>query len=128
MLQVHGDASMNHCEACGYSEDAMTFDQRIQGGEIPPRCPQCGGILRTNVVLFGDPMPKAFDQAMAAVECADTMIVIGSSLEVMPVAYLPTMIKHLIIINLEPTPLDSQADIVFHQKASQALQQIQYYL
>ena len=128
VLQVHGDASKNHCEDCGYSEDAMTFDQRIQRGEIPPRCPERGRILRTNVVLFGDSMPIAFDQAMTAVERADTMIVIGSSLEVMPVAYLPSLVKHLIIINLELTPLDSQADIVLHQKASQALQQIQHYL
>lgn len=124
VLPVHGDASMAHCESCGFEEDFQNFDQKIQKGQIPPKCPQCGGLLRTNVVLFGDAMPHAFELAMSATERADTMIVIGSSLRVMPVAYLPRQVQNLVIINKDDTPYDSVADVVIHESASKALGKI----
>lgn len=125
VLQVHGDASTARCVRCSYMEDFKAFDERIQSGEIPPICPRCGGVLRTNVVLFGDAMPQAFDDAIKATEKADTMIVVGSSLKVMPVAYLPRMVEHLIIINKGSTPYDHMADVVFDGEASSILTELE---
>lgn len=124
VLPVHGDASIAHCESCDFEEKFQDFDERVQKGQIPPKCPNCGGLLRTNVVLFGDAMPTAFEKALSATEKADTMIVIGSSLRVMPVAYLPRQVEHLIIINKDMTPYDSTADVVIHESASKALNKI----
>ena len=124
VLQVHGDASMTYCEDCHYEEGLDQFDTRIQSGQIPPQCPKCGGLMRTNVVLFGDPMPPEFELAMDAVMRADTLLVIGSSLEVMPVAMLPTMVEHLLIINVDATPFDSSADVVIHAKAGEVMPKI----
>lgn len=128
VLPVHGDASTAHCESCFFEENFEEFDAHIQKGEIPPKCPKCGGLLRTNVVLFGDAMPPEFDEALRATERADTMIVIGSSLRVMPVAYLPRQVKNLIIINKDQTPYDEIADVVLHQSASIALEKILEYM
>lgn len=124
VLPVHGDASKAHCESCGYEEAFADFDKKIQDGLIPPKCPKCSGLMRTNVVLFGDAMPYEFDLALKAVEKADTMLVIGSSLRVMPVAYLPRQVENLIIINKDQTPYDNEAAVVIHESASVALERI----
>ena len=125
VLQVHGDASTARCERCNYREDFKAFDERVQSGEIPPKCPKCGGVMRTNVVLFGDAMPQAFDDALQAAEKADTMIVVGSSLKVMPVAHLPRMVEHLIIINKGTTPYDHNAEVIFDGEASPILTELE---
>ncbi|MCD1147996.1 NAD-dependent deacylase [Peptoniphilus sp. KCTC 25270] len=124
VLPVHGDASHGHCESCQSVYSFEEIDDLVQGGEIPPRCPKCGGLVRTNVVLFGDAMPVEFERAIQATERADTMVVIGSSLRVMPVAYLPRQVKNLIIINKDMTPYDGYADVVIHESAAVALTRI----
>lgn len=128
VLPVHGDASMAHCESCSYQESFAEFDKKIQAGQIPPKCPKCGGLMRTNVVLFGDAMPFEFEEALQAVGRADTMLVIGSSLRVMPVAYLPGQVEKLIIINKDQTPYDNRAEVVIHESATLALEKILGYL
>jgi NAD-dependent deacetylase len=91
-----------------------------------PHCPDCGGVIKPNVILYGEQLPiQQFLAAQNAARKADVMIVIGSSLEVAPAADLPMLTVRgggkLIIINFEPTHLDSQADIVIHDDASQFL-------
>lgn len=125
VLQVHGDASTARCKRCNYRCDFEEFDARVQQGDIPPTCPECGHAMRTNVVLFGDAMPEAFDRALKAAERADVMLVVGSSLQVMPVAYLPRMAEHLILINRGSTPYDRQADVVFKGNASDVLVELE---
>jgi NAD-dependent deacetylase len=85
-----------------------------------PYCPECGGVLKPNLVLFGEQLPsQAWLAAMQASKSCDLMIVIGSSLEVLPVAGLPMRAvengAHLILINRNPTYIDVRADIVFHE-------------
>lgn len=125
VLQVHGDASSARCTVCGREMDFAAFDELVQQGDIPPKCPNCGHTMRTNVVLFGDAMPPAFDAAMQAAERVDVMIVVGSSLQVMPVAYLPRMVEHLILVNKGTTPYDYQADVVFKGAASDVLVELE---
>lgn len=66
-------------------------------------------------------MPEDFMNAQSQLSGSDLMIVVGSSLTVSPVNFLPRMAKHLIIINNTPTPLDSEADFVFHHGAGETL-------
>ncbi len=66
-------------------------------------------------------MPYAFDLALKEVKSSDLLIVIGSSLTVSPVNFLPDMVRHLIIINATETPYDYKADVVIREKASYAL-------
>ncbi|MDO5301670.1 MAG: Sir2 family NAD-dependent protein deacetylase [Tissierellia bacterium] len=124
VLAVHGDAATIHCQSCSFTGDFQVMDEKVQQGEIPPRCPQCGGTLRTDVVLFGDAMPPAFDRAMAAVERADTLLVVGSSLQVMPVAYLPRYVPNLLIINMDDTPYDMISKVKIQRKAGEVFTEL----
>jgi len=82
--------------------------------------------LKPTVVLFGEPMPvAAMHEALALAQSADVMLVVGSSLLVHPAADIPLAAvrsgAHLIIINAEPTPLDSLAEVVIHGRAGELL-------
>ncbi|HOK00052.1 MAG: NAD-dependent deacylase [Treponemataceae bacterium] len=122
--EVHGNTREAYCLSCRWRGALSELEQQVAQGSIPPRCPLCGGIARPAVVLFGDPMPEAFNEALDAVKKADLLLVVGSSLSVYPVAYLPELVRHLVIINLTPTPQDYRAEVVLHEKASQALEKI----
>lgn len=120
VLPLHGDLGSVRCHRCGrrYPPEAL---------EKGP-CPACGGRLRPNVVLFGEELPRdVWDEALTLTLQADLMLVVGSSLEVYPAASLPRLAAQagkLIIINREPTPLDTQAFRTLHQDAVEALQAI----
>ena len=92
----------------------------------PPRCDRCGSVLRPDVVLFGESLPQ--DQLETAIALAgecEVFLSIGSSLVVYPAANLPVIAKStgakLVIINIDPTPLDSIADLVLKTSAGEAL-------
>ena len=93
--------------------------------ELPPRC-LCGGVLKPSTVLFGEPLPQyALDMATLASKNCDMFLVLGSSLVVYPAASMPRLAKKggagLVIINIDPTPLDHIADIVIHDSTSKVL-------
>jgi NAD-dependent deacetylase len=91
--------------------------------EIPPRCKQCGELLRPDVVRFGESLdPNVLQAAIAATEQARTMIVIGTSALVYPAAALPLLAKEngarLIEVNPDETPLSPYADEVLRGPAA----------
>jgi NAD-dependent deacetylase len=97
-------------------------------GEIP-HCPACGGVLKPDVILFGEQLPqKAWYEAQRQARSCDLMVVAGSSLEVLPVAGLPMQAldrgAHLIIINNSPTYLNVRADVVFTEDVASILPRI----
>ncbi len=120
--EVHGHLRSGHCLACKKEHSFVELIKQVDNNVIPPVCLECGGMLRPNVVLFGDPMPELFFKLQNIVhrEC-DFMLAIGSSLVVYPVADLPTMVDKLGIINLQPTNYDSGADVVIRENSSKAL-------
>ena len=120
VMEVHGNLKTMHCLKCGAKYDYDVVEEKIMNEGIPPIC-HCGGVIRTDVVLFGDSLPKCFDRAWRKAQKADLMIVVGSSLQVSPVNYLPSLSKKLIIINYGETAQDSLADILYREKASSAL-------
>ena len=96
----------------------------IQEQAAVPHCPECGGLIKPNVVLYGEPL--AIDRIEAAIQVlqrSDMLIVGGTSLSVYPAAGLIDYFSgsHLVLINQSPTAYDEQADLVIRQPIGQAL-------
>ena len=124
VYEVHGETRDVHCMKCGKTFDFSVMREEVEKGNIPPKCPDCGGVLRPNVVMFGDMMPEDFLRAEDELRDTDLLIVIGSSLTVSPVNYLPRLVDRLIIINNTRTPEDRRADVVFHRPSGEVLTEI----
>lgn len=123
IIEVHGNIRTGHCIKCGRQCDFSAIEEKVAKGEIPPKC-ICGGMIRPDVVLFGDNLPDCFNKALDISKRCDLMIVIGSSLQVAPVNYLPSLAKKLVIINIGETMYDKRADVLYKEKASTALEKI----
>ena len=127
VIELHGNTRNIICLNCNkkYSLD-KAFN--LLKKELPPRC-SCGGKLKPGTILFGEPLPQAaLDMANIAARNCDMFIVLGSSLVVYPAASLPENAKNngaiLIIVNIDPTPLDNIADYVLNYSASKFLSEI----
>jgi NAD-dependent deacetylase len=118
VIEMHGTMKTLTCTQCYHREDAALYmDAFVEHGGIP-HCPRCGQTLKPDVILFGEQLPQAawFKAQREARQC-DLMLVVGSSLEVLPVAGLPMQAldrgAHLIIVNNAPTYINVRADAVF---------------
>ena len=126
VVEVHGSSRTVQCLDCGTRESRAVVQARL-AVQMPPLCESCGGMfLKPTVVLFGEPMPlPAMHEALALAQSADVMLVVGSSLVVHPAADIPLAAVRagasLIIINTEPTPFDSLAEVVIHGRAGEVL-------
>ncbi|HEY8951871.1 MAG TPA: NAD-dependent deacylase [Candidatus Dormibacteraeota bacterium] len=126
VVEVHGSSRTVQCLDCGTRESRAVVQARL-AVQMPPLCKSCGGMfLKPTVVLFGEPMPlPAMHEALALAQSADVMLVVGSSLVVHPAADIPLAAVRagasLIIINTEPTPFDSLAEVVIHGRAGEVL-------
>ena len=116
VIEMHGTMQTLTCTQCYHQVDAELYlAPFVEKGEIP-HCPKCSQILKPDVILFGEQLPQAawFKAQRAARQC-DLMVVVGSSLEVLPVAGLPMQAldrgAHLIIINNTQTYLNVRADV-----------------
>lgn len=129
VLEVHGTLNTLTCGSC-YNKypTSMYLDNFIEHGIIP-FCPSCGGILKPDAILFGEQLPnETWQFVVNEVKKSDMMLVVGSSLEVFPVAKLPYNVVSnggkIIIINNQKTYLDARAEVVFHQDAAIILPEI----
>jgi NAD-dependent deacetylase len=126
VLEVHGSMRSLTCIQCYSKVDAAPFwGAYLEDGQMP-RCPSCGGILKPDLVLFGEQLPhRTWLAAQEASRNSDVMLVAGSSLEVLPVAGLPMRAlengAHLILINHSETYLDVRADVVFHEDVEEII-------
>jgi NAD-dependent deacetylase len=129
IVEMHGTSRAAACTLCGKRSSINALQQRIDAGEIDPQCPDCGGYLKAATILFGQRVPETeLSRARELALSCDLFLVVGSSLKVTPAATLPRLaLKNdipLLIINLQPTPLDDFADIVINEKAGVVLPQI----
>lgn len=124
VYEVHGQTRTVHCMKCHKEYSFSLMKELVNNNEIPPKCPECNGVLRPDVVMFGDMMPIDFLKAENELKNTELLLVIGSSLTVSPVNYLPDMVSKLIIINNTPTPVDRRAQVVFHQSSGKVLKEI----
>jgi NAD-dependent deacetylase len=111
VLELHGNIERNYCIQCGrpYSNEAVLSSQKA------PNCGTCGGLVRPDVVWFGEMLPEEeWDAALRAMESADLVLSIGTSGVVYPAASLPMAAKHagafLVEVNPEATPLTPHVD------------------
>ena len=114
--ELHGSGVGASCLECGVPYDLNDLERRIATTGRAPICDRCEGVVKANVVSFGQPMPEAVMlRAQDWCREADLMVCIGSSLVVNPAARLPLVAKRtgatLVIVNRDPTPLDDAADI-----------------
>ena len=126
VVEIHGTSRAAACTLCGARSSISDLQQRIDAGEIDPRCPSCGGYLKAATILFGQRVPEAeLARAKELAKSCDLFLVVGSSLKVMPAARLPWLALSrnipLIIVNLQPTPLDDYADVIISEKAGTVL-------
>ena len=129
VLEVHGHIRTATCARCYASHDANSIMQALMDGNDVPVCDECGGPLKPDVILFGEQLPvHPLFESRAAIAKADTILVVGSSLEVTPISDLPHDAlqngSKLIIVNYQKTYLDEKADVVIHEDVTEILPQI----
>ncbi|WP_031516014.1 SIR2 family NAD-dependent protein deacylase [Desulfofalx alkaliphila] len=112
--EVHGHLRTCRCMKCKKTDQMDRLKESYH-------CAACGGLLRPSVVLFGDSMSNDYYNAEKVMSGCQLLLVVGSSLQVYPVAGLPYMARQVVIINRQPTPWDSQARLVINQSAGLVL-------
>ena len=119
IVELHGSNRTIRCLECAKSYEPAIIMERLAGNFSSPRCDDCGGILKSATISFGQAMPeRAMRQAQEWTEQARIFIVMGSSLQVQPAASFPVIARRngavLAIINREPTTLDEYASFTHH--------------
>jgi NAD-dependent deacetylase len=137
ILDYHGNAFRLRCVSCGNRFESGDFDLKkaMEEGRLPPLCSDCGGVLKSDVVHFHEPIP--FDVAEQSLEEAsrcDVALICGTSAVVYPFARLPQVAKQrpqggksvIIEINAEPTPLTERgiSDYLLQGKTGDTLPKI----
>ncbi|MFJ6658290.1 SIR2 family NAD-dependent protein deacylase [Streptomyces sp. NPDC091377] len=126
VLELHGSARSVVCTECrarGPMEDALA---RVEAGEEDPPCLECGGVLKSATVMFGERLdPVVLGDAVAVTKACHLFLAVGSSLQVQPAAGLVGVAAdhgaRLVIVNAEPTPYDDRADEVVREPIGTAL-------
>lgn len=117
--ELHGSALRNHCVRCGTRQD-VAFMLHSTG---VPSCPECGGMVRPDVVLYEEALDeRVVEQALQAIAASDLLVVGGTSLNVYPAA---GMVRYrggrMVLVNREATPFDHEADLVVHDSLGPVL-------
>ena len=121
IIEIHGNAIESKCLNCGEKADILDFHAAIKANDPLPKCFYCGGIVKVATISFGQPMNQndMLRTSTLSSKC-DLMIVMGSSLSVMPAGQIPNLAiqsgAKLVILNREETIYDSMADIVINDE------------
>jgi NAD-dependent deacetylase len=126
VIELHGNATYAACLECSKRYELEDVHKIFEKDETLPECEQCNGIIKTATISFGQAMPLAEMQAAETeTRACDLFIAIGSSLVVYPAAGFPDLAKRngarLVILNRDPTPLDSIADLVLNSEIGPTL-------
>jgi len=129
VIELQGNYLSAHCIECKAEYFGKKVHESVARGEIPPKCEKCGGILKSEAILFGEPKPEEpMAKAIKLCRNTDLLIVIGTSLTIYPAAFLPQLAKtagaKIILINLEGKNKDDVADIVLKGRATEILPMI----
>ena len=112
VYEIHGTIYKNHCVKCHKFYDA----QSVFSSDGIPKC-ECGGIIKPDVVLYGEMLPPCYNEALLAISKADLLLVAGTSLTVEPAASLVRLCQgKLVILNDTKTPYDNLATLVINAK------------
>ncbi|MFZ5645951.1 MAG: SIR2 family NAD-dependent protein deacylase [Bacillota bacterium] len=124
VYELHGHLRSASCINCGSKISWQELEGMVLEGHIPPRHSQCGGVYKPDTVFFGDSLPHDFYHCCKEAAESDLMVVVGSSLEVSPVNYLPSLCKQLAIVNLGGTMEDHRAVLKIEARAGEAFTEL----
>jgi NAD-dependent deacetylase len=129
VIEVHGTVRKVRCMRCTWKGPMEETLARVTAGESDPPCLQCGGILKSDTISFGQALvPAVISRAMRAAETADLLLAVGTSLQVYPIAgAVPAAhaaAARVVILNGEPTPFDEMADAVLGGSIGEMLPQL----
>jgi NAD-dependent deacetylase len=126
VLELHGTMHRVVCVGCGDKTAMADALARVRAGEHDPACSECGGILKSATVMFGQALdPDVFRRAVAAAQACDLFLAVGSTLTVEPAASLCGLaVDHgarLVIVNRDPTPYDALAAATIREPIGEAI-------
>ncbi len=126
VIEVHGTVWWSRCYHCQDRRPMAETLERVRAGEVDPACLVCNGILKSDTISFGQALvPEVIDRAMQVSAQADVLLAVGSTLAVYPVAHcVPTARTNgadVVILNGQPTEMDSEADVVINGSISDLL-------
>ena len=124
VAEIHGNRTKLRCLGCGIR--LARTECTVMSSNLPPQCPRCGGILKIDSVMFGEPIPSdVLEICMQQLEKCDCMLMIGTSATVRPAASFPLAARErgatLIEVNPHETPLTSMADVVLKGSSGDVL-------
>jgi NAD-dependent protein deacetylase/lipoamidase len=126
VVEIHGTAREVTCLSCGERAPTERALARVRAGEADPPCRTCGGILKSATISFGQGLvPEDLRRAEQAARGCDLMLAVGTKLSVYPIAGVVPTAKdagaRVVILNAEPTEMDSLADVVLRGSISALL-------
>ncbi|MGQ9722093.1 MAG: SIR2 family NAD-dependent protein deacylase [Candidatus Jordarchaeum sp.] len=129
VVEVHGNVRSASCVECRKKHSIEYVISEVGKGNYMPQCTDCGGVVKVDVVMFGEMLPEeAISEAYRLAQECDLLLVVGSSLVVYPVAALPGMALNrgakTVIINMEKTGYTKYANYHIYGKAGEVLPQI----
>ncbi len=134
LLEYHGSVAKFRCLSCGlrFRRDEFDLQKLLIENRLPPRCPKCRGIIKTDGVFFGEPIPSdVAERSLEEAEKCDLMLICGTSAVVYPFASLPRVARQrravtIIEVNAEPTPLtwEGISDYLLQGKTGEILPRI----
>ena len=129
LVEIHGTMREVVCLDCGERAPIERALARVEAGEDDPPCRSCGGILKTATISFGQGLvPGDMERASRAARSCDLMLAVGSTLSVYPAAGVVPLAKEhgarVVIVNAEPTAMDTHADAILRGSITEILPQI----
>ena len=126
IVEIHGNSSEIVCLRCGRRQPAGPVHERVRAGEADPACLDCGGILKSATISFGQSLvARDLQRAESAAARCDLLLAVGSTLAVFPAAGLVPIAVHagaaVVIVNGSPTEMDPLADAVVNGSISEIL-------
>ncbi|MFN4217986.1 MAG: NAD-dependent protein deacylase [Candidatus Bipolaricaulia bacterium] len=128
VLEVHGTYTRGLCLGCKKTYTIHEIFEKVERHRVP-LCDECNDLLKPDVVLFGELLTPDFDRALDEIERCDLLLVLGTSLEVYPIAGLVPQAKlrgaQIVIINRDKTPFDPIADLALHSELRPVMAELQ---
>ena len=129
VLELHGTRKEAKCLDCARRFPISVLETKLDEEPLPPRCDECDGLVKRATIAFGERLPQeVLRRAEQESRACDCFVIVGSSVTVQPAASLPRIAVQygadLIVVNLQETPMDDDADVVLAEKAGEALPRI----